>query len=82
MPAIELSPEETAAVVAALRKLINEDQFPYAPRLKPLKDALAKLSPTTVVKRPLPVPREPVRAEDRPRFGNAAKRSRRTRALG
>ena len=81
MPAIELSPDETAAVVAVQRRLINEDQFPYTPRLKPLKDALAKLSPKTEVKRPLPAPREPMR-EDRPRFSNAAKRSRRTRALG
>jgi hypothetical protein len=82
MPPPELTPEERDAVVAALRKLINEDPFPYAPRLKPLKGALAKLSPTTVVQRPLPAPKEPFKAEDRPRFSNAAKRSRRTRVLG
>jgi hypothetical protein len=30
-------------VVAALRKLVAEDKFPFSPRLKPLKSALAKL---------------------------------------
>jgi hypothetical protein len=33
---------------AALRKLIDEDKFPFSPRLKPLKSALAKLDPGLV----------------------------------
>jgi hypothetical protein len=43
MPSIELTDEEHAALAAALRKLINEDRFPHAPRLDPLRSALAKL---------------------------------------
>jgi hypothetical protein len=45
MPTPDLTDEEHAAVVAALRKLIDQDRFPLSPRLKPLKSALAKLDP-------------------------------------
>jgi hypothetical protein len=73
MPKLDLTDEEHAAVVAALRKLINDDKFPLAPRLKPLKSALAKLDPKPL-RKPLPPPPEP---GDRPRYGPAAKKSRR-----
>jgi hypothetical protein len=43
MPSIELTDEEHAALAAALRRLINEDRFPHALRLDPLRSALAKL---------------------------------------
>jgi hypothetical protein len=43
MPSIELTDEEHAALAAALLRLINEDRFPHAPRLDPLRSALAKL---------------------------------------
>jgi hypothetical protein len=43
MPSIELTDEEHAALAAALRELINEDRFPHAPRLDPLRSTLAKL---------------------------------------
>jgi hypothetical protein len=72
-PTDELTEEERAAVVAALRKLIAEDKFPLSPRLKPLKSALAKLAPEPP-RKPLPPPPEP---GDRPRYGRAAKKSRR-----
>jgi hypothetical protein len=42
---IELSDEELAAVVAALRRAIEDDRYPRAPRLDPLRAALAKLDP-------------------------------------
>ena len=45
MPAPDQTDEEQAAVAAALRNLIAEDKFPFSPRLKPLKSALAKLDP-------------------------------------
>jgi hypothetical protein len=41
----DLTDDERAAVVAALRKLVDADKFPLSPRLKPLKSALAKLDP-------------------------------------
>lgn len=43
MPKVDFTDEELAAVSAALQKLIDDDRFPYSPRLKPLKAALAKL---------------------------------------
>jgi hypothetical protein len=43
MPTIDLSDEEHAAVTALLRRAIEEDRFPHAPRLDPLRSALAKL---------------------------------------
>ena len=55
MPKLDLTDEEQPAIAAALRKLIAEDKFPFSPRLKPLKSALAKLAPK---------PTEP-RTEDR-----------------
>jgi hypothetical protein len=33
-----------AAVTALMRRTVAEDKFPFSPRLKPLKSALAKLA--------------------------------------
>ena len=43
MPTIDLADEELAAVTAAIRRAIEDDRFPRAPRLDPLRSALAKL---------------------------------------
>jgi hypothetical protein len=43
MPAISLTDDELAAVTAALRSLIEDDKYPHAPRLDPLRAALARL---------------------------------------
>jgi hypothetical protein len=43
MPTIDLPDDELAAVTAAIRRLIEDDKFPHAPRLDPLKAALARL---------------------------------------
>jgi hypothetical protein len=43
MPTIDLSDEEHAAVTAAVRRAIEEDRFPRAPRLDPFCSTLAKL---------------------------------------
>jgi hypothetical protein len=42
---IDLPDDELAAVAAAIRRAIEEDRFPRAPRLDPLRSALAKLDP-------------------------------------
>jgi hypothetical protein len=42
---INLDDDELAAVTAALRRAIEEDRFPRAPRLDPLRAALVKLDP-------------------------------------
>jgi hypothetical protein len=43
MPTIDLTDAELAALVALLRSAIEEDRFPRALRLEPLRSALAKL---------------------------------------
>lgn len=65
-PFDDLTEEELAAVVKALRQAIDNDCYPLSPRLKPFKSALAKLDP-----RPAPAPRPP-----RPPLPEAPARSR------
>ena len=43
MPTIDLTDDELAAITAVIRRAIEEDKFPRAPRLEPLRSALAKL---------------------------------------
>jgi hypothetical protein len=58
MPTINLNDDELAAVTAAVRRAIEDDRFPRAPRLDPLRSALTKLDPTTAPK-PIPHPKTP-----------------------
>jgi hypothetical protein len=53
VPKIDLTDEELAAVTAAIRRAVNDDKFPLAPRLDPLRSALPKLEKATP-KPPLP----------------------------
>ena len=53
----DLTDEERAAIMMALRQTIDRDRYPLSPRLKPFKSALAKLDParkTRVEHPPLP----------------------------
>ena len=43
MPRIDLPDDEFAALVAAVRGVIAGDRYPHAPRLDPLRAALARL---------------------------------------
>jgi hypothetical protein len=56
VPRIDLPDDELTAVIAALRGVIEDDKFPHAPRLDPLRAALAKLEaaaePTAPAKAP------------------------------
>jgi hypothetical protein len=59
MPTIDLTDDERAAVTAAVRCTLEADRFPHAPRLAPLRSALAKLDPASApraapLKPPLP----------------------------
>ena len=47
MPTIDLTDDELTAITAAVRRAIETDRFPRAPRLDPLRSALAKLEPAT-----------------------------------
>jgi hypothetical protein len=78
VPTINLTDDELAATVAAIRRAIEEDRFPRAPRLDPLRAALAKFEAEAAARPDLePVP--PVgrgsTKQDAP-SGNGDKRTR------
>lgn len=52
MPVIDLSDEELAALTAAIRHFIEQDRFPHAPRLDPLRAALAALEQAEALRKP------------------------------
>jgi hypothetical protein len=58
VPTINLTDDEFAAVTAAIRRAIEDDRFPHAPRLDPLRAALGKFEaapePTQLPKAPPP----------------------------
>jgi hypothetical protein len=58
MPTINLTNDELAAVTAAIRRAVEEDRFPRAPRLDPLRAALGKFEAAA---EPTPAP-----AKDKP----------------
>jgi hypothetical protein len=43
VPKIDLADDELAAVIATIRGVIEDDRFPLAARLVPLRAALARL---------------------------------------
>jgi hypothetical protein len=46
VPTIDLPDDALAAVMAAVRRAIEDDRYPHAPRLDPLRSALTKLEPS------------------------------------
>jgi hypothetical protein len=56
VPTINLTDDEIAAVTAAIRRAIKDDRFPHAPRLDPLRAALAKFDAPS---KPTPLPKAP-----------------------
>lgn len=67
---LTLTDEEHAALVRAVRKILDEDRFPLAPRLDPLKALLAKLDPPA----PRPEPLPPLRPGMAPSRGQGRRR--------
>jgi hypothetical protein len=74
MPTIDLTDAEHAAVTVLIRRAVEEDHFPNAPRLDPLRSALAKLDPAAAqLRRPSaaktdkPAPEQPKTPKGRPR---------------
>jgi hypothetical protein len=51
MPKVDLPDDELAAVTAAIRQTIADDKYPHAPRLDPLKAALARLKAAAASKK-------------------------------
>jgi hypothetical protein len=58
VPTINLTDDELAAVAATVQRAVEDDKFPHAPRLDPLRAALGKLQaespPTAPPKAPPP----------------------------
>jgi hypothetical protein len=50
---LDLTEEETDALVSLLRRTIDDDRYPLSPRIQPLKAILAKIRPEPV-REPLP----------------------------
>ena len=69
MPTIDLPDDELAAVAAAIRRAIEDDRYPHAPRLDPLRAALVRLEaamkPTCLDSKPEAPP--PAKADKRAR---------------
>jgi hypothetical protein len=66
MPTVDLTDEELAAVIAALKEKLDRDRYPPAPRLEPFRAALAKLDPVAAP-RPVVPPRTPLPQASRTR---------------
>jgi hypothetical protein len=49
MPTIDLTDAEHAAIEALIRRAIEQDRFPSAPRLDLLRSAVAKLDPAVTL---------------------------------
>ena len=56
VPTIDLPADELAAVTAAIRGVIAGDRYPHAPRLDPLRAALARIEAAS---EPTPLPKAP-----------------------
>ena len=67
MPTIDLPADELAAVTAAIRRLIEDDKYPHAPRLDPLRAALARLDAATANPDPHLQAPPPAKADKRAR---------------
>jgi hypothetical protein len=63
MPTIDLTDAELAAATAAIRGVVETDKYPHAPRLVPLRTALARLEAETTFQigtlPPAPKPKAP-----------------------
>jgi hypothetical protein len=70
---LDLSDEETAAQTQELHNIVENDRYPFSPRIRTLRAILAKLRPEPV-REPLPPPKVYARAKGRragrwPRLG-------------
>ena len=66
VPTINLTADELAAVTAAIRRAIEDDRLPHAPRLDPLRAALGKFEAAPELA-PLPKAPPPAKADKRAR---------------
>jgi hypothetical protein len=50
VPTIDFTDAELAAVTAAIHRAIEDDKFPHAPRLVPMRTAMAKLDDAVMLR--------------------------------
>jgi hypothetical protein len=77
VPTIDLPDDELAAVTAAIRRAIEDDKFPHAPRLDPLRVALARLE---AAQEPKPTSNSPEVGRVSPKAPPPAKADKRARS--
>jgi hypothetical protein len=67
---LDLTDEETAALLSELDRIIDGDRYPFSPRIRTLKEIHDKLRPPRV-REPLPPPKQyaPSRASAHRRRG-------------
>ena len=65
---LELTDEQTKALIRELRNVVQNDRYPLSPRIVPLKEILAKLRPEPA-REPLP-PRRHYEPPSRGRYGS------------
>jgi hypothetical protein len=53
MQHLDLSDEEAAALIQELHEIVENDRYPFSPRIRTLRGILAKLRPEPV-RKPLP----------------------------
>jgi len=66
---LDLTDEQTAALIGLLSRAIDDDRYPLGPRVRVLEDILAKLRPE-----PKREPQPPLRNYDPPRMGRYRRR--------
>jgi hypothetical protein len=81
MPTIDLTDDEHAAVTATIRRAIEDDRFPRAPRLDPLRSALAKFDAKPKLTPESPLPKTPQGPEAANRRGESNGQKSPTSAL-
>jgi hypothetical protein len=54
MPHLDLTDEETAALTQELHEIVENDRYPFSPRIRTLRGILAKLRPEPAARNPLP----------------------------
>jgi hypothetical protein len=74
MPHLDLSDDEAAALIQELHDIVENDRYPFSPRIRTLRAILAKLRPEPA-RKPLP----PLKVYASPRA--AAAKRRRTGSL-
>jgi hypothetical protein len=70
VPTIDLPADELAAVTAAIRGVIEGDRYPHAPRLDPLRAALASFD--AAAPEPTPDPKAAAKADKRARVSRVS----------